>query len=63
MDDSAEECVNRVEDRCPTPMALLRSGVPLSLLLDLAFGADSAHVLRTEPSRHRGRGVRTAPER
>jgi hypothetical protein len=46
--------VNPVEqDRCPLPLALLRSGVPLSLLLDLAFGPDSQHVLRTEPSRPR----------
>ena len=40
-------------DRCPPPMALLRSGVPLSLLLDLAFGPDSEEVLRTEPPRPR----------
>ena len=39
------------EDRCPSPMALLRSGVPLSLLLDLAFGPDSEQVLRSEPPR------------
>lgn len=38
------------DDRCPTPMALLRSGVPLSLLLDLAFGPDSVHVLVSEQS-------------
>ena len=40
-------------DRFPTPMALLRTGVPLSLLLDLAFGPDSEHVLRTEIPRSR----------
>lgn len=34
-------------------MSLLRSGVPLSLLLDLAFGPDSEQVLRTEPPRPR----------
>lgn len=40
-----------MDDRHPMPMALLRSGVPLSLLLDLAYGPDSAHVLRSEPLR------------
>jgi hypothetical protein len=34
-------------------MALLRSGVPLSLLIDLAFGPDSEQVLRTELPRPR----------
>jgi hypothetical protein len=38
------------DDRCPTPMALLRSRVPLSLLLDLTYGPDSRHVLATEPA-------------
>lgn len=37
------------DDPCPMPMALLRRGVPLSLLMDLAFGPDSEHVLTTEP--------------
>ena len=37
------------DDRCPSPMALLACGVPLSLLLDLAFGPDSEQVLITEP--------------
>ena len=49
-----ENPVNAVErECCPSPMALLRSGVPLSLLLDLAFGPDSEQVLRTEPPRSR----------
>ncbi len=46
----------------PSPMALLRSGVPLSLLLDLAFGPDSEQVLETEPSRSR-RPLLRAPRR
>jgi hypothetical protein len=41
-------------------MALLRSGVPLSLLLDLAFGPDSEQVLRTEPPRSRSHPRRPA---
>ena len=40
-------------ERFPPPMTLLRSGVPLSLLLDLAFGPDSEQVLRTEIPRPR----------
>lgn len=40
-----------MDDRRLTPMALLRSGVPLSLLLDLAYGPDSAHVLASEQGR------------
>ena len=47
------------DGRCPSPMALLRAGVPLSLLLDLAFGPDSAQVLATEP--RRSRASRTTP--
>jgi hypothetical protein len=43
------DCCPSPPDRRPSPMALLRSGVPLSLLLDLAFGPDSEHVLVTEP--------------
>jgi hypothetical protein len=61
MDDDGGR-VNRVEKPCPTPMALLRSGVPLSLLLDLAFGPDSAHVLRTEPARPRHPAIPAARE-
>lgn len=34
------------------PMALLGSGVPLSLLLDLAFGPRSEELLREERPRH-----------
>ncbi|MCW2666554.1 MAG: hypothetical protein JWN57_1516 [Frankiales bacterium] len=30
------------------PMALLKSGVPLTLLIDLALGVDSEEVLRSE---------------
>lgn len=33
------------------PMALLASGVPLSLLLDLCFGPPSWEELAEEPSR------------
>ena len=56
--------MNPVEhDRCPSPMALLRSGVPLSLLLDLAFGPDSEQVLRTDPPRPRRPVVPTPRER
>lgn len=32
----------------PTPMSLLEHGVPLSLLLDLAFGPRSEELLRDE---------------
>jgi hypothetical protein len=32
------------------PMTLLAHGVPLSLLLDLAFGPDSEDLLRQEAS-------------
>lgn len=46
-----------MDDRRPLPMALLRSGVPLSLLLDLAYGPDSAYVLASEAG---GQPVRTA---
>lgn len=36
-------------DRLPaTPMSLLQHGVPLSLLLDLAFGPRSEELLRDE---------------
>ncbi len=31
-----------------SPMALLADGIPLTLLLDLAFGPDSEHLLATE---------------
>jgi hypothetical protein len=34
----------------PHPMALLRAGVPLSLLLDLALPLDSSAILRDEPA-------------
>lgn len=37
------------EEHCyPAPMALLKHGVPLSLLLDLAFGPRSEDLLRDE---------------
>jgi hypothetical protein len=36
------------ERRTATPMALLANGVPLSLLLDLAFGPRSEDLLRDE---------------
>ncbi len=36
------------ERRTATPMALLANGVPLSLLLDLAFGPRSEELLREE---------------
>ncbi len=35
-------------DPMAAPMALLASGVPLSLLLDLAFGPSSEDLLRRE---------------
>ena len=44
------------DDRCPSPMALLGCGVPLSLLLDLAFGPDSEQVLRNDPPGRPGAG-------
>lgn len=53
MDSARRNPVSALDDGCPSPMALLRSGVPLSLLLDLAFGPDSEHVLVTEPPRLR----------
>ena len=31
-----------------TPMALLASGIPLSLLLDLAYGPESEDLVRQE---------------
>lgn len=34
-----------------SPMALLADGIPLSLLLDLAWGPMSADLLRHEPPR------------
>jgi hypothetical protein len=38
------------DSAAPHPMALLRAGVPLSLLLDLALPLDSAATMRDEPA-------------
>jgi hypothetical protein len=42
-----------------TPMRLLQSGIPLSLLLDLVLGPQSADLLAEERSAADGRLVRS----
>ena len=43
-----------------SPMRMLESGIPLSLLLDLVMGPESAELLEHERSAENGRQVRPA---
>ena len=52
-----------VEEDGVTPMRLLESGIPLSLLLDLVLGPQSADLLEHEPSPEDGGLVRSPKPR